>query len=208
MRNSLDSKERALGETYHQFYDHDVNHDFIKLEWVGDHYEVTNGRHRVWMAKQMGLRHMPAMVSAPDEATLQRLRAEGERIAAGEYPKRGSTPIWERTSPQQRQRPEREDGRDKGWDEKFTTADAVGDNNFHRKGRDAKSVMRQRSLGSLTERRLMKCTENGSVSLVVISRKDKMHLCGGEGVKENSLWIGIAIVEEVMSKWSKRKSLG
>jgi hypothetical protein len=107
MRSSADPKERALGETYHKFYDHDVNHDFIKLEWVGDHYEVTNGRHRVWMAKQMGLRHMPAMVSAPDEATLQRLRAEGERIAAGEYPKRGSTPIWERTS-QQRQRLERE----------------------------------------------------------------------------------------------------
>ena len=112
MRQSSDPKERALGETYHKFYDHEasgerMNHDFIKLEWVDDHYEVTNGRHRVYMAKQMGLRHIPAMVSAPDEATLQRLREEGKRIAQGELLERSSTPMWERTS-RQRQRLERE----------------------------------------------------------------------------------------------------
>ncbi len=112
MRSSSDPKERALGETYHKFYDHDssgskMNHDFIAVEWVGDHYEVTNGRHRVWMAQQMGLRHIPARVSAPDEATLQRLREEGERVAAGEQPKRSSTPVWERETPK-RHRLERE----------------------------------------------------------------------------------------------------
>lgn len=42
-----------------------------------------------------------------DEATLQKQRAVGERIAEGEYPERDSKPIWERTS-QQRQRLERE----------------------------------------------------------------------------------------------------
>jgi len=112
MRYSSDPRERALGETYHKFYDHDIsgerlNHDFIKVDWFGDHYEVTNGRHRIFVAQQMGLRHMPAMVTAPDEETLKRLRAEGERIAAGEQPIRERKPLWERTS-QERQKLERE----------------------------------------------------------------------------------------------------
>lgn len=114
MRFSPDPKERALGDTYHKFYDHDssgerLNHDFIVVEWVGDHYEVTNGRHRIYVAQKMGLRHMPAEVWAPDEATLQRLQAEGERIAADERPQRSRSPIWERT-PQERKRLDRERG--------------------------------------------------------------------------------------------------
>jgi len=107
MRNSPDPKEQALWKTYYEFYESPEKPHWVVVRWERDHYEVEEGQHRILVAKQMGLRHMPAHVIAPDEATLQRLRAEGERIAAGEYPKRGSTPIWERTS-QQRQRPERE----------------------------------------------------------------------------------------------------
>jgi hypothetical protein len=101
MRQSPDPKERAIGQTYHKLYDYEkegerMNHDYILVEWVDDHYEVLKGRHRVWMAQQIGLRHMPAMVYARDEETLRRLRAEGERIAAGEYPIRDNIPEQER----------------------------------------------------------------------------------------------------------------
>ncbi|MEM2832771.1 MAG: ParB N-terminal domain-containing protein [Candidatus Caldarchaeum sp.] len=85
MRASSDPWERALGETYHKFYHADLsgertNLDFIVVEWVGDHYEVINGRHRIWIAQQMGLKYIPARVSAPDEETLKMLRADGRSI--------------------------------------------------------------------------------------------------------------------------------
>lgn len=113
MRFSPDVRERSLGESYHKFYDHDpsgerMNHDFIAVVWVGDHYEVTNGRYRLEMAQQMGLRHVPARVSAADEATLHQLRMEGERIAAGEQPLRRNEPVWERATAREQRRQERE----------------------------------------------------------------------------------------------------
>jgi len=98
LRQSQDPAERALGETYHKFYDRDtsgpnMNGDYIKVDWVGDHYDVTNGRHRLALAQQAGLKHLPAQVSAPDRATLERLRSDGEYLA------RGATPQPERTAP-------------------------------------------------------------------------------------------------------------
>ena len=104
IRQSSDPSERAIGETYHKFYHHDsagprLNHDFVKVDWVDDHYEIVNGRHRIWLAKQHGLRAMPAHVSAPDQATLDRLRMDGERAARieREDPSTGRKPLWERT---------------------------------------------------------------------------------------------------------------
>jgi len=110
IRHSSNHPERSLGETYHKFYDHDqsgdrMNHDFIKVEWVGDHYEITNGQHRIWLAKQHGLRTVPAHVAARDQATLDQLRADGERTARGpvrESPNR--QPLWERGSTQEHER--------------------------------------------------------------------------------------------------------
>jgi hypothetical protein len=99
---SQDPRERQLAETYHKFYHHDnggarLNHDFVKVEWVQDHYDITNGQHRIWMAKQYGLRTMPAHVSAPDQETLDRLRKDGERLAGVSPDTRSAPkPIWER----------------------------------------------------------------------------------------------------------------
>jgi hypothetical protein len=82
MRHSQDPTEKALGNTYHKFYDHDLsdergrmNQDFIVVDWVGDHYEVVNGRHRIWLAQQMGIRRIPALVRAPNRETLERLQS-------------------------------------------------------------------------------------------------------------------------------------
>jgi len=78
-------------------------------------------------------------------------------------------------------------GEIKGWSEKFTTADAVGDNNFLRKGSVTRFAMRQQSLSSPTERRLKKCIGNGGDCLEVINRRDRIHLYENEGIKGNIL---------------------
>jgi len=76
MRNSQVPAERELGETHHKFYDHGhetSNHDFVSLAWNGKEYQINNnGRHRVHSAQELGLRHMPAEVSAPSEHMAQR----------------------------------------------------------------------------------------------------------------------------------------
>lgn len=76
LRNSQVPAERELGETHHKFYDHGHqtgNHDFVSLTWNGKEYEINNnGRHRVSSAQQMGLRRMPAEVSAQSEHMEQR----------------------------------------------------------------------------------------------------------------------------------------
>ena len=111
IRQGSEPSERAIGESYHKFYHHDpsgerLNHDFIKLDWVGDHYEIVNGQHRIWLAKQHGLRAMPAYVSAPDQATLDRLRMDGERAArmGREDPSTGRKPLWERRQSEEQER--------------------------------------------------------------------------------------------------------
>lgn len=93
MRTSADPKQRALGETYYEFYEHqgsgrnNINH--VKLAWLGDHYDIDNGQHRIWLAKQRGLTSIPARVSAPDQPTLQELQARGTAA-------RRRRPLWER----------------------------------------------------------------------------------------------------------------
>lgn len=76
MRNSRVPAERELGETHHKFYDHGHqtgSHDFVSLAWNGKEYQINNnGRHRVYSAQEMGLRRMPAEVSAPTEDMAQR----------------------------------------------------------------------------------------------------------------------------------------
>jgi len=76
MRNSQVPAEREVGETHHKFYDHGHqtgNHDFVSLVWNGKEYEINNnGRHRVSSAKELGLRRMPAEVTAAPEHMAQR----------------------------------------------------------------------------------------------------------------------------------------
>ncbi|MGD1904824.1 MAG: hypothetical protein ACFB0C_02385 [Leptolyngbyaceae cyanobacterium] len=91
LRHSQNPVEQSLGHTYHKLYNHDVsgpnmNGDYIKVDWVGDRYEVVNGRHRLALAKQTGLKHLPAHVSAPNRAILERLRSDGECLARGATP--------------------------------------------------------------------------------------------------------------------------
>lgn len=73
MRGSAIPEEHALGVTHHKFYDNDGSHrDFVKLSWNGKEYEVDGGRHRVESAQRIGLRRMPAEVSASSEQMAQR----------------------------------------------------------------------------------------------------------------------------------------
>jgi hypothetical protein len=109
-RSSQDPREAAIGRTYHYFYNHEhgtmgerANSDHLKVEWVNDRYEVTNGRHRIMLAQQSGLKHMPAYVAVPDVPTLERLRADSDRQFSLESPKREQnlTP-WMKLQPEQR----------------------------------------------------------------------------------------------------------
>lgn len=86
MRQSYDSREQALGETYSKFYDHNINNTYVKVAWDDKQqkYEVDNGRHRVWLAKQQGLRYLPAKVSAPNTPILAKLKADGEQVVLAE----------------------------------------------------------------------------------------------------------------------------
>lgn len=106
MRADSNPAVRALGQTHHQFYGNPkINQDCVVLEWRKDHYEITNGRHRVWLAKQQGVRSLPALVSAPDTPTLARLKEEGAR--ANEASRRRFP--WDRgTDPQRPDTPTRE----------------------------------------------------------------------------------------------------
>jgi len=96
LADSRDPKERVLAHTYRHIYE-PAHVSAIRVSWDSDQqrYTVANGQHRLAVAKRAGLRHLPAFVSAPDEATLSRLRVEGERIAGDERP-HGYTPIWDR----------------------------------------------------------------------------------------------------------------
>jgi hypothetical protein len=97
MRQCQDNpKLRALGETHNKFYGQNHN-NHVKTEWVDGQYQINNGNHRVWLAKQSGLRHIPASVQARDFNTLSRLKAEGDRLT-------NQNPIRDRDSTPDRDR--------------------------------------------------------------------------------------------------------
>lgn len=48
---------------YQRVYDAFYGDDPIKLNKIGDQYEVINGRHRIWLAQQLGYHTLPARVS-------------------------------------------------------------------------------------------------------------------------------------------------
>lgn len=115
MRSSTDASARALGETHHQYYDH-ANNTHLKLVWDGNRYGIDNGNHRIFSAKQAGLRTVPAQVSAQEEH-IEQCRAQGfrtpllspaDRVEPGRSVLRGPSagapgkgperPLWERGS--------------------------------------------------------------------------------------------------------------
>lgn len=50
---------------YRRIYDAFYGQDCIRLDQVGDHYQVVNGYHRLFLARQMGIKSLPARVIAP-----------------------------------------------------------------------------------------------------------------------------------------------
>lgn len=53
------SYEHGYQRVYDSFY---RDSDAIRLEKHGDRYDVINGRHRIWLAKEMGIDTLPAHV--------------------------------------------------------------------------------------------------------------------------------------------------
>lgn len=47
---------------YRRIYDAFYGQDAIRLCKDGDRYSIDNGRHRIWLAKQMGIASLPARV--------------------------------------------------------------------------------------------------------------------------------------------------
>ncbi len=112
MRQSDDPKQHGLGVTYHKFYNHEnsgteMNHDFLVVDFVGDHYEITNGQHRIAELKRQGISHAPALVSAPDRDTLERLKKESARLGGDDVPRRGERQApWDRKDERHRDQPQ------------------------------------------------------------------------------------------------------
>ena len=52
---------RGFQRVYDAFYGNDA----IRLDRVGDTYQVVNGYHRLYVAKQIGISIVPARVTAP-----------------------------------------------------------------------------------------------------------------------------------------------
>lgn len=47
---------------YQRIYDAFYGRDAIQVEKNGDNYDIINGRHRIWLAKQMGIDNLPMRV--------------------------------------------------------------------------------------------------------------------------------------------------
>jgi hypothetical protein len=57
-----EGKGLAYPDGYRVAYDAFHGQDPVKLEWVGDKYDVINGYHRIFVAQQLGWRTIPARV--------------------------------------------------------------------------------------------------------------------------------------------------
>lgn len=52
----------AYPDGYQKVYDSFYGHDAIRLDKDGDQYDIVNGRHRIFVARQMGMDTVPARV--------------------------------------------------------------------------------------------------------------------------------------------------
>lgn len=48
---------------YQQVYDAFFGGDAIKVTFDGENYDITNGRHRIWLAKRLGISYLPMRVT-------------------------------------------------------------------------------------------------------------------------------------------------
>ena len=58
-------RQRGLSyvDGYQRIYDAFYGQDAIYVEKDGDNYDIINGRHRIWLAKQMGIDNLPMRVT-------------------------------------------------------------------------------------------------------------------------------------------------
>lgn len=58
-------RERGLdyAHGYRRIYDAFYGQDAIRLVKDGDRYDIVNGRHRIWLAKRMGITTLPARLT-------------------------------------------------------------------------------------------------------------------------------------------------
>jgi hypothetical protein len=54
--------ELGVPDGYKIVYDSYYGNDHIRVEKSGDSYDIINGRHRIWLAKQMGIESLPMEV--------------------------------------------------------------------------------------------------------------------------------------------------
>ena len=47
---------------YQRIYEAFYGDDAIRLNHNGNQYDIVNGRHRIWLAKRMGITNLPARV--------------------------------------------------------------------------------------------------------------------------------------------------
>jgi len=83
-QNSSNPNEQLIYDTYCHLYELSISN--IKVNWDNDRYSIDNGNHRILIAKQLGLRHLPAQVQSSDKNTLAVLKASGEKISKFEKP--------------------------------------------------------------------------------------------------------------------------
>lgn len=74
MRESADPRERELANTEHALYSGNVDlphhsPSAIEVAWEDGQWKVNAGKHRAWMAQHLGVKTIPAIVSAPDRTT-------------------------------------------------------------------------------------------------------------------------------------------
>lgn len=99
MADSPDPQEQRMWQAYSYGFDpHHRHTDRVTVEWVQGSYRVGDGIHRAVLAREEGLTHLPAIVRAPDQATLDMLQKQDE----GSYSRR--KPEIDRTQERQRDR--------------------------------------------------------------------------------------------------------
>jgi hypothetical protein len=106
-----DKRRQEIGQTYKRIRSSEHTVNGINLAWDDDRKElmVDRGRHRIWMAKAAGLRHLRVPVEARDSETLDRIRRDCarpdsiSRVERDENDKR-VRPLWERRGDNRNQR--------------------------------------------------------------------------------------------------------
>jgi len=52
-------KGLSYSEGYQRIFEAFYGKESIRVEKIGDSYNIINGRHRIWLAKRMGIKELP-----------------------------------------------------------------------------------------------------------------------------------------------------